>query len=54
MAKNRHGGIGNVTLTYRKEIAQFANFSQVPSMGENGYAVGRPEAREPDFAPEPV
>lgn len=29
VAKNRHGGVGNITLTYRKEIAQFANFSQV-------------------------
>jgi replicative DNA helicase len=28
VAKNRHGGIGNITLTYRKELAQFANYSQ--------------------------
>ena len=28
VAKNRHGGTGSVILTYRKEIAQFANFSQ--------------------------
>lgn len=27
VAKNRHGGTGNIVLTYRKEIAQFANFS---------------------------
>ena len=53
IAKNRHGGIGNITLTYRKEIAQFANFSQVSQGGENGYAGERPEAREPDFAAEP-
>jgi replicative DNA helicase len=26
VAKNRHGGVGSVNLTYRKEIAQFANF----------------------------
>lgn len=26
IAKNRHGGIGNVNLTFRKEIAQFANY----------------------------
>ena len=25
VAKNRHGGIGSVTLTFRKEISQFAN-----------------------------
>jgi replicative DNA helicase len=28
VAKNRHGSTGNITLTYRKELAQFANFSQ--------------------------
>ncbi len=28
VAKNRHGGTGVVQLTYRKPIAQFANFSQ--------------------------
>ena len=27
LAKNRHGSIGTVNLTFRKEIAQFANFS---------------------------
>lgn len=27
IAKNRHGGVGSVNLTYRKEIAQFANYS---------------------------
>lgn len=27
VAKNRHGGIGNINLTFRKEIAQFANYS---------------------------
>jgi replicative DNA helicase len=26
VAKNRHGGVGSVNLTYRKEITQFANF----------------------------
>ena len=28
VAKNRHGSVGSVFLTYRKEIAQFANFTQ--------------------------
>lgn len=28
VAKNRHGSVGSVFLTYRKEIAQFANLSQ--------------------------
>lgn len=27
VAKNRHGPVGTVTLTYRKELAQFANYS---------------------------
>ena len=27
IAKNRHGSVGSVNFTYRKEIAQFANFS---------------------------
>jgi len=26
IAKNRHGSVGEVTMTYRKELAQFANY----------------------------
>jgi replicative DNA helicase len=29
VSKNRHGGIGSVNLTYRKEIVQFANYTPV-------------------------
>lgn len=29
VAKNRHGAVGNVNLTFRKEIAQFANYTAV-------------------------
>jgi replicative DNA helicase len=29
VAKNRHGGIGNINLTYRKEIVQFANYTPI-------------------------
>ncbi|MBN9378478.1 MAG: replicative DNA helicase [Chlamydiales bacterium 38-26] len=29
VAKNRHGGVGSVNLTYRKEIVQFANYTPV-------------------------
>lgn len=29
VAKNRHGGVGTLQLTYRKEMAQFANHSPV-------------------------
>lgn len=32
VAKNRHGGVGNINLTFRKEFAQFANYS--PMKGE--------------------
>lgn len=31
VAKNRHGGVGSVNLTFRKEIAQFANYSPMRS-----------------------
>ncbi len=33
VAKNRHGGVGSVNLTFRKELAQFANYSGMPSSG---------------------
>jgi replicative DNA helicase len=29
IAKNRHGAVGTVNLTYRKELAQFANYSSM-------------------------
>jgi replicative DNA helicase len=29
VAKNRHGAIGDVSLTYRKEIGQFANYTPI-------------------------
>ncbi len=31
IAKNRHGSVGSVNLTYRKEIVQFANYSSIGS-----------------------
>lgn len=34
IAKNRHGGIGTVNLTFRKEIAQFANYTPIASGAE--------------------
>lgn len=34
VAKNRHGGIGSVNLTYRKEIVQFANYTPIQYGGE--------------------
>jgi replicative DNA helicase len=34
VAKNRHGAIGTVNLTFRKEIAQFANYTALGSGAE--------------------
>lgn len=31
VAKNRHGSVGSVNLTFRKELAQFANYSGIPN-----------------------
>lgn len=31
VAKNRHGGVGDVPLTFRKEIGQFTNYSPIGS-----------------------
>ena len=35
VAKNRHGSIGNVNMTFRKEIAQFANYTPIESAKED-------------------
>ena len=46
IAKNRHGAIGSVNLTYRKEIVQFANYTPMKSpYGPNG----REEEMDPAF-----
>jgi replicative DNA helicase len=31
VSKNRHGGVGDITLTFRKEISQFANYTPIGS-----------------------
>jgi replicative DNA helicase len=41
VAKNRHGGVGSVNLTFRKEIAQFANYTPM-----HFNSVPNPEADE--------
>jgi len=33
IGKNRHGGVGSVNLTFRKEFAQFANYSPLSTQG---------------------
>ena len=35
VAKNRHGGVGNINLTFRKELAQFANYSPLHTAGSS-------------------
>lgn len=36
VAKNRHGAVGTIHLTYRKELAQFANYSPLNHTQETG------------------
>ncbi|MES2122238.1 MAG: replicative DNA helicase [Chlamydiota bacterium] len=44
VAKNRHGAVGTVNMTYRKEVAQFANYSPMHASG------GSPSSNEDAFA----
>ena len=37
VAKNRHGATGNVNLTYRKELVQFANYAAPKFRQEDEY-----------------
>lgn len=48
IAKNRHGGIGSVNLTYRKEIVQFANYTPMKYPGGGG---AHEEEIDPAFSP---
>jgi replicative DNA helicase len=36
VAKNRHGGVGDISLTFRKEIGQFANYTPINPQAETG------------------
>jgi replicative DNA helicase len=38
VAKNRHGAVGSVNLTYRKELAQFANYSPMHASSSSSSA----------------
>ncbi len=49
VAKNRHGGVGSVNLAFRKEIAQFANYT--PMAGQAQVAKSNKEAFSA-FSPE--
>lgn len=42
VAKNRHGAVGSVNMTYRKELAQFSNYS--PLNGSGGSSPDNDEA----------
>ncbi len=44
IGKNRHGAVGSVNMTYRKEIAQFANYTPLKYNG------GNPHVNEEAFA----
>lgn len=35
VAKNRHGGVGTINLAFRKELAQFANYSSMHTVSGN-------------------
>jgi len=39
VGKNRHGAIGSVNLTFRKELAQFANYTPIDDLKPAGDAV---------------
>jgi len=38
VAKNRHGKVGSVQLTFRKELAQFANYTEELNIEDNSQA----------------
>lgn len=41
VAKNRHGGVGSINFTFRKEIAQFANYSPIKYQQEADHDIDR-------------
>ena len=49
IAKNRHGGIGNINLTYRKEIVQFANYT--PMRNPRGLGADEMDPAFNEFSP---
>lgn len=52
IAKNRHGAVGSVNLTYRKEIARFENYTPIKYDGANAAAMDRETASVfGDFSP---
>ncbi len=47
VAKNRHGAVGSVNLTYRKEIGQFANFVPISYHGSHSLDENDEEVFQP-------
>lgn len=43
VAKNRHGGVGSVNLTFRKELTQFANYVGPPPTDEPAQKFKKPD-----------
>ncbi|MBI3900822.1 MAG: hypothetical protein HY324_01570, partial [Chlamydiia bacterium] len=42
IAKNRHGAIGTVNLTFRKDIARFESFTSLAVPHTSGLSSGAP------------
>jgi replicative DNA helicase len=49
IGKNRHGAVGSVMLTFRKEIAQFANYK--PDMPDVSQMDGEAAVQDAAFDP---
>lgn len=52
VAKNRHGAVGSVNLAFRKEIAQFSNYSPLPEAGYDDMGASEADASFAAFTPE--
>lgn len=50
VGKNRHGGVGTIPMTFRKELAQFANYTPV-KYDDNGPASPEMASAFEEFAP---
>ena len=51
IAKNRHGQIGSVNLTFRKEIAQFANYTPLNPRNHLPQSDREPDPAFSQFSP---
>jgi replicative DNA helicase len=51
VAKNRHGGIGNVNFTFRKEIAQFNNYTPMQGPDAGQFDSAETEKAFSEFSP---